>query len=98
MDMTKKVQSTDPQKIGAEIAPFYCELAEQELEIDPSRALPLLKTCYQDLNKLPSFQTWLKGILARHPLMVSAHLMLAQVIEVESGTEEAQACLQSKLQ
>jgi hypothetical protein len=25
-------------------------------------------------------------------------LMLAQVIEVESGTEEAQACLQSKLQ
>ncbi|MBT3505892.1 MAG: lipopolysaccharide assembly protein LapB [Piscirickettsiaceae bacterium] len=150
IDMAKKIQSTDPQKIGAEIAQFYCELAEQELEIDPSRALPLLKqanqfdakcvraallgatvhiqsdhyakalkslakieqqdpnylpealpllkTCYQALNKLPSFQTWLKGILARHPLMVSAHLMLAQVIEVESGTEKAQAYLQSQLQ
>jgi lipopolysaccharide biosynthesis regulator YciM len=150
IDMAKKLQSQDPTKIGAEIAQLYCELAEQAIKVDASRALsflkqanqfdancvrsalleatvhiqseqfskalkslakieqqdphyipealPLLKTSYQALNKLPAFQTWLKGLLARHPLMVCAHLMLAQVIEIESGTEKAQAYLQTQLQ
>ena len=61
-------------------------------------ALPLLKTCYQALNKMTVFRTWLKGILARHPKMLSAHLMLAEVIEIQSGTEKAQAYLQTQLQ
>lgn len=149
IDIAKKLQSVDTKKIGAEIAQLYCELAEQSLNIDDSRALsllkdanqfdancvraalleatvyiqskqytkalkslnkieqqdvnylpealPLLKKCYQALKKLPVFQTWLKGILARHPAMMSAHLMLTEVIEIESGSEKAQAYLQSQL-
>ena len=150
IDMAKKLRSEHPEKIGAEIAQLYCELAEQALKLDASgslsllkkatqfnpkcvraalleasvyieadqhakalkslakveqqdphylpEALPLLKTCYKALNKMTVFRTWLKGILARHPKMLSAHLMLAEVIEIQSGTEKAQAYLQTQLQ
>jgi len=149
IDMAKKLQSQDPKKRGAEIAQFYCELAEEALnkgsqqvlsllkqanQFDPNcvratllkanlhikagnhnqalkslerieqqdphyipEALPLLKTCYQKLNKLPRFTTWLKSILARHPSMISAHLMLTQVIEIQEGIEQAQHYLQQQL-
>ena len=148
--MAKKLRSEHPEKIGAEIAQLYCELAEQAIKLDASgslsllkkatqfnpkcvraalleasvyieadqhakalkslakveqqdphylpEALPLLKTCYKALNKMTVFRTWLKGILARHPKMLSAHLMLAEVIEIQSGTEKAQAYLQTQLQ
>jgi lipopolysaccharide biosynthesis regulator YciM len=60
-------------------------------------ALPLLKTCYQKLDKLPAFDIWLKLVLVRHPIMTSVHLMLTQVIEIQYGLEEAQNYLQQQL-
>ena len=60
-------------------------------------ALPLLKTCYQKLDKLPAFDIWLKSVLVRHPIMTSVHLMLTQVIEIQYGLEEAQNYLQQQL-
>jgi len=149
IDMAKKLQSQDPQKRGAEIAQFYCELAEETLnsasqqalpllkqanqfnpncvraallkanlyikednynkalkslerieQQDPHylpEALPLLKVCYQQMDKLPAFNTWLKSILVRHPAMISAHIMLTQIIEIQFGTEQAQDYLQQQL-
>ena len=149
IDMAKKLQSQDPKKKGAEIAQFYCELAEETLnngnqqalpllkkadQFDPNcvratllkanlhikedhyskalkslerieqqephyipEALPLLKTCYQQMDKLPAFVTWLKSILIRHPSMSSVVLMLTQVIEIQYGTEKAQHYLQQQL-
>jgi len=149
IDMAKKLQSQDPKKRGAEIAQFYCELAEEALnkgsqqalpllkqanQFDPNcvratllkanllikankhsqalkslerieqqdphyipEALPLLKDCYQQLNKLPVFNIWLKSVLARHPNMISAHLMLTRVIEIQEGIEQAQRYLQQQL-
>jgi lipopolysaccharide biosynthesis regulator YciM len=149
IDMSKKLQSQDPKKRGAEIAQFYCELAEESIQgtsqqalallkkaeqSDPDcvratllkagiyikennynkalrsldrieqqdphyipEALPLLKTCYQQMDKLPTFNIWLKSILTRHPLMSSVALMLTEVIEIQYGTEKAQDYLQQKL-
>lgn len=150
IEMAKKLQSTNPQKIGPEIAQLYCELAEQQIEHDPSgtlafikqayqydtscvratlleadvhlqtqqynkalkslhrveqqdpcyipEALPLLKTCYQALDKLTDFNTWLKSIIAAHPELTQARLMLAHVIELQFGTAEAQHYLQTQLE
>ena len=149
INIAKKLHSQDPQKKKAEIAQFYCELAEEALDNmsqkalvllkkaskfdsncvratllradlhikdghynkalkslnrieqqDPHyipEALPLLKTCYQKLDKLPAFDIWLKLVLVRHPIMTSVHLMLTQVIEIQYGLEEAQNYLQQQL-
>lgn len=149
IDMAQKLQKHDPDKMGAEIAQLYCELAEVTLNDAPSdslallkkanqfdghcvratlleatvhiqstdyakalkslakieqqdpsyipEALPLLKTSYQALNKLATFQLWLNDILTRHPALVSGHLMLTQIIEMQSGTDDARDYLHSQL-
>ncbi len=67
---------------------------------DPSllpEALPLLYTCHHALHQLASFKIWLEASINRHPTLFSVQLMLVRVIEMESGTEAAQAYLQQHL-
>ena len=149
INIAKKLHSHNPKKKKAEIAQFYCELAEEvsdsmtreplsflkkASEFDPNcvraallkahlhikdsnynkalkslehieqqdpyyipEALPLLKICYYQLDKLPAFNLWLKSVLVRHPIMTSVHLMLTQVIEMQYGLGEAQRYLQQQL-
>jgi len=71
-------------------------IEQQDPEFLPE-ALPLMYTCYQSLRQLPQFKAWLHTITERHPTMIPAQLMMAYVMEAESGTEQAQHYLAQQL-
>jgi lipopolysaccharide biosynthesis regulator YciM len=60
--------------------------------------LPLLLSCYRQMNNLQAFNHWLHGLLLQHPNLTSARLMLAHVIELQQGSQAAQDYLYPQLQ
>ena len=61
-------------------------------------ALPLLLDCYQQMNNLKAFNNWLHVLLADYPNLTCARLMLAQVIELQEGSQAAQYYLYPQFQ
>ncbi|PCJ32312.1 MAG: lipopolysaccharide assembly protein LapB [Gammaproteobacteria bacterium] len=62
-----------------------------------SEVIPLLDSCYQQLNKLAEFEQWLHIILLRYPAMTSVRVMLTSVINKLHGSAEAQDFLHTQL-
>ncbi len=60
-------------------------------------ALPKLLICYQQIDNLGAFKTWLEQTLDRHPHMTSARLMLSQVLTEQQGRSSAQDYLYKQL-
>ncbi|NOQ94032.1 MAG: lipopolysaccharide assembly protein LapB [Methylophaga sp.] len=71
---------------------------EQQNYLYLPESLPLLLKCYQQLNKLDAFESWLHALLKRHPNMTSARIMLADVIQQQYGGQKAQDYLHQQLQ
>lgn len=62
-----------------------------------SEALPKLLECYQHMNNLQAFNTWLEELLTSHPNMTSARLMLTHIIQLQHGSQAAQDYLHQQL-
>lgn len=62
-----------------------------------SEVLQRLLVCYQNTNNLVGFDNWLQSILSRHPHLTSARIMLAQVIQMQSGSQAAHHYLYQQL-
>ncbi|RKZ89011.1 MAG: lipopolysaccharide assembly protein LapB [Gammaproteobacteria bacterium] len=60
-------------------------------------ALPKLLECYQQMNDLSAFNTWLESLLTIHSNMTSARLMLTHVIHLQHGSQAAQDYLHQQL-
>ena len=149
IEMAKRLQPNKNNDIGILIAQFYCELAEQKFDSNPTsiaqilkqahaydpncvraslleanlaiaagsfakalktlqrierqnhhyipEALPKLLNCYQQINNLSAFKSWLEQLLDRHPHMTSARLMLSQIISEQHGRQAAQDFLYQQL-
>jgi lipopolysaccharide biosynthesis regulator YciM len=150
IEMAKQLYPHRRNEMGPLIAQFYCELAEQQLDLTPAiitrhiknayqydhncvrstlleaniyikegdfrralkcldrieqqdhhylaEALPLMEICYQRINKLSTFETYLQAVLGRHPHSTSVRLMLASVIQQLHGSQAAQDFLHKQLQ
>jgi len=71
---------------------------EQQSHLFISEALPRLLTCYQHMNNLIAFESWLRTLLTRHPNITSARVMLTHVIQQQHGSQQAQEYLHHQLQ
>lgn len=60
-------------------------------------ALPKLLECYQRVNNLPAFNTWLESLLTNHSNMTSARIMLTHIIQLQHGSQAAQDYLHQQL-
>lgn len=63
-----------------------------------SEALQRLLNCYQNTHNLSGFDDWLHSLLSRHPNITSARIMLAQVIQMQHGSQAAHDYLYQQLQ
>jgi len=110
--LLKQAHAHDPQCVRATLieANMYIEagnfrkalktlqrVEQQNIHYIPE-ALPNLLKCYQQLNTIDAFQTWLTQLLQRHPNMTSVRLMLAKVIQQQNGEQAAQDFLYQQLQ
>jgi len=71
---------------------------EQQSYLFISEALPRLLTCYQQMNNLIAFESWLRTLLNRHPNITSARVMLTHIIQQQHGSQQAQEYLHHQLQ
>ncbi len=60
-------------------------------------ALPLLYTCFSNMDNHDDFKDWLESLLDRYPHLTSARLMLTRLVEQKQGTEAAQGFLYEQL-
>ena len=61
-------------------------------------ALPLMLICYKAMNKLATFESYLRAILRRHPYITKARLILSSIIQQQYGNRAAHQYLHSELQ
>jgi lipopolysaccharide biosynthesis regulator YciM len=63
-----------------------------------SEALPKLYICYQQMNRLADFETWLKSFVERHPQLDYAKVMLADLLQQLHGQQAQQQYLCQQLE
>jgi len=63
-----------------------------------TEALPLLHCCYEKINDLHAYESWLKSVLDRHPNMTSVRLMITTLIQQLHGSQAAQDYLHHQLE
>ncbi len=63
-----------------------------------SEALQRLLHCYQNTNNVSEFLEWLQSLLSRHPNLTSVRIMLAQIIQMQHGSQAAHDYLYQQLQ
>lgn len=72
------------------------QVERQDISYLPE-ALPLLFRCYQNTSNLKGLSDWLEKLLAKHPHLTSARLLLTEVIHMQHGSQAAHDYLYDQL-
>ncbi len=109
--LLRKAQSNDPNCVRASLCESTLLIAagehrkalkilhriEQQNNEYMPESLPHLLTAYAALDSLAEFESWLKGLLERHPEITAARLMLADLLKQEHGPQAMQDYLNQAL-
>lgn len=107
LNLLKRALFHDPNSVRASLleARIYLDLnqaskalktlknIEKQNQHFLSEALPLLYEAHQQTANLPAFKSWLEQLIARHPNLTSARILLTQLLSELEGKDVAQQFL-----